>query len=88
MVRFIKKIAARFLLVTVGGMKVLFQMQRGCCRFYPSCSEYAAEAIENMPVGEAIPLIVKRVLKCHPFSRGGFDPVSGSVIPWRVEKRE
>jgi hypothetical protein len=87
MVRFLKKIAAQFLVVAIQGIKNLFQMPRGCCRYYPSCSEYAAEAIETMSIGKAVPHIVKRVLKCHPFSRGGFDPVPGTVIR-RVKQRE
>ena len=45
------------------------------CRYTPTCSEYAIEAIERrgMIVGSA--LAVKRVLSCNPFSRGGYDPV-------------
>jgi putative membrane protein insertion efficiency factor len=87
MVRFLKKIAAKTLIVAIQGVKNFFQIPQGCCRFYPSCSEYAAEAIEKMSIGRAVPHIVKRVLKCHPFTRGGFDPVPGTVIG-RVDQRE
>lgn len=46
------------------------------CRFTPSCSHYAAEAIEKWGAGKGVLLSVKRILKCHPFSRhGGYDPV-------------
>jgi putative membrane protein insertion efficiency factor len=87
MVRFLKKIAAKFLIVAIQALKNLFQIPHGCCRFYPSCSDYAAEAIETMSIGKAVPHIVKRVLKCHPFTRGGFDPVQETVIG-RVDQRE
>ncbi|MCX7983869.1 MAG: membrane protein insertion efficiency factor YidD [Bacteroidetes bacterium] len=46
------------------------------CRFYPSCSQYAVEALEKWGIGKGIVLSVKRILKCHPFSQhGGYDPV-------------
>ena len=45
------------------------------CRFQPSCSEYAAEAVELHGVGNGLRLAALRFLKCHPFHRGGFDPV-------------
>lgn len=45
------------------------------CRFYPSCSEYAMEAIERYGLIHGSWRAVKRLLKCHPLHRGGFDPV-------------
>lgn len=45
------------------------------CRFEPTCSEYAAEAVEFHGVGRGSWLTVKRLARCHPFCRGGFDPV-------------
>ena len=45
------------------------------CRFSPSCSEYAAGAIEAHGVGKGILLTGARLLRCHPFCRGGHDPV-------------
>ncbi len=45
------------------------------CRFYPSCSEYAYQAIRRYgPLGGLV-LAVKRILRCHPFHPGGIDPV-------------
>jgi len=45
------------------------------CRFYPSCSQYALEAIIKYGCLKGSFLALKRVLKCHPFHPGGFDPV-------------
>ncbi|SDU55486.1 membrane protein insertion efficiency factor YidD [Desulfobacula phenolica] len=45
------------------------------CRYYPSCSAYALEAIEKYGSLKGTTLAVKRVLRCHPFHAGGFDPV-------------
>ncbi len=47
----------------------------GSCRFYPSCSRYAYEAIGIHGVARGAWLALKRLLRCHPFARGGFDPV-------------
>lgn len=45
------------------------------CKFYPSCSHYAEQAIETYGAWRGGWLALKRVLRCHPFARGGFDPV-------------
>lgn len=45
------------------------------CRFYPSCSLYAIEAIEKYGAFKGGYLAGKRILKCHPFHAGGYDPV-------------
>lgn len=45
------------------------------CRFYPTCSAYAYEAIERFGVFKGCYLAVKRLLKCHPFHKGGIDLV-------------
>jgi len=45
------------------------------CRFYPTCSSYALEAIEKHGTVKGSVLAGKRILRCHPFHAGGFDPV-------------
>ena len=45
------------------------------CRFYPSCSHYALEAIDTHGSLKGSLLAVKRVSRCHPFTEGGVDPV-------------
>lgn len=49
----------------------------GKCRFYPSCSEYAAEALNMYGPLVGAHLAVVRLLKCGPWHEGGFDPVPG-----------
>jgi len=45
------------------------------CRFTPSCSLYTLQAIEKYGLPKGILMGARRLLRCHPFSRGGFDPV-------------
>ncbi len=49
----------------------------GQCRFHPSCSEYGIEAIRLHGAGYGFWLVLKRILKCHPWHPGGLDPVPG-----------
>ncbi len=45
------------------------------CRFYPTCSEYSAQALERYNIFKALGLSLVRLLKCHPYHGGGSDPV-------------
>ena len=45
------------------------------CKYYPTCSEYMKQAIEKYGVIKGIYLGIKRLLKCNPFSKGGYDPL-------------
>ncbi|MBZ5575214.1 MAG: membrane protein insertion efficiency factor YidD [Acidobacteriia bacterium] len=46
------------------------------CRFYPTCSEYMRQAVERHGVARGVGKGLRRLLKCHPWHAGGFDPVS------------
>jgi uncharacterized protein len=59
---------------------VLYQLllrpiMKPCCRYYPSCSQYALEALKQFGVFKGIWLTLYRLLRCHPWSKGGYDPV-------------
>jgi putative membrane protein insertion efficiency factor len=45
------------------------------CRFYPTCSQYSKQALEKYGLIKGILFTVLRLLKCHPFHPGGYDPV-------------
>ena len=45
------------------------------CKFYPTCSNYTIEAIEKYGVFKGSLLGIKRILKCNPFTKGGYDPL-------------
>ncbi|MCC8073964.1 MAG: membrane protein insertion efficiency factor YidD [Clostridiales bacterium] len=47
----------------------------GCCRYVPTCSQYAIEAIEIHGVFKGCLLAVRRILRCNPLFKGGWDPV-------------
>lgn len=50
-------------------------MHPPCCKYYPTCSQYALEAIKKYGAFKGLALAVWRVLRCNPFSKGGYDPV-------------
>lgn len=49
--------------------------KKPCCRYIPTCSAYAFEAIEKYGAAKGGWLALRRVLRCHPFRPGGYDPV-------------
>jgi hypothetical protein len=61
---------------------VISPHKRPCCKYIPTCSAYAVEAIERFGAWKGFWLSLYRVLRCNPFSRGGYDPV-----PDKKEKR-
>lgn len=48
---------------------------RAGCRFYPSCSEYMYQSLERYGLGRGIWFGLRRLAHCHPWSRGGYDPI-------------
>lgn len=55
--------------------RVLSPILPPSCRFYPSCSDYAHEALERHGLVKGVYLSLYRILRCHPFNPGGHDPV-------------
>jgi len=58
-----------------GYKRVLSPLFLPSCRYVPTCSEYAIEAIERFGAARGSAVAIWRLLRCHPFVRGGFDPV-------------
>ena len=50
-------------------------LHKPCCRFYPTCSNYALEALKKHGLVKGSWLGIKRIAKCHPWGKSGFDPV-------------
>lgn len=59
------------------------------CRYVPTCSEYAMEAVERFGVARGGAMALLRLLRCHPFARGGYDPVQdcGTAVCSRASQR-
>lgn len=55
--------------------KYISPLKRPCCRFYPTCSQYSIEAISKYGALKGGIMAIKRILRCHPFNKGGYDPV-------------
>ena len=67
---------SRLLLFLVEAYRVVLSpLLGGHCRFWPSCSAYAEEAIRRHGATRGSALAAQRLLRCHPFHRGGIDPV-------------
>ncbi len=63
--------------------KFISPLKPPCCRFTPTCSNYAIEAFREWGLFVGLGLTVWRILRCNPFSRGGYDPV-----PKRKKRRK
>lgn len=72
----LKRLIVVLALILIRGYQVILSPVLGpACRFYPSCSEYALQAIERHGIVKGIYLSVRRLLRCHPFHPGGIDLV-------------
>ena len=71
--------------VLTGGVRLYQLTWRGVigshCRFEPSCSHYAMAALASHGAGGGAVLTVRRLLRCHPWHEGGYDPVPHSPSP-------
>jgi putative membrane protein insertion efficiency factor len=66
----------RLLLAAIRGYRFLLSPWWGCqCRFTPSCSEYAIDALQQYGSLRGTWLALRRLSRCHPWHAGGFDPV-------------
>lgn len=71
-----RSIAAALLLALLQVYKVVLSpVFGGACKYHPSCSNYATQAIETHGARRGSLLALKRLLRCRPFKQGGFDPV-------------
>ena len=82
-----EKVSVALRKVPIGVIKfyqtVLSPMLGPTCRFHPSCSHYAIDAITEHGIIKGCWLSIKRILKCHPLNDGGYDPV-----PEKKQKKE
>ncbi len=67
--------AARLLVVLIRAYQWLSRWTPRVCRYWPTCSEYAAQAISRHGVLRGGWLAARRLARCHPFAPGGYDPV-------------
>ena len=71
-----KRILVKFLCVLIRFYQVCISpLFPPCCKYYPTCSSYAMEAIQKHGSFKGIVLSTRRILRCNPFSKGGIDPV-------------
>lgn len=72
----VRRLVSLFFLMLIKGYRYFISPLTGPrCRFYPTCSEYAMQAIKTHGPLIGLWLMIKRLLKCHPYHAGGYDPV-------------
>ncbi|MCI8384652.1 MAG: membrane protein insertion efficiency factor YidD [Clostridia bacterium] len=56
-------------------ISIVFESKNIHCKYYPTCSEYTKQAIQKYGAGRGAIKGIRRILKCNPFSKGGYDPL-------------
>lgn len=71
-----KKLLLKAMISMISGYRAfLSPLLPPACRFYPTCSEYATGALQKHGPAKGLVLTLRRISKCHPYNRGGYDPV-------------
>lgn len=76
-------LVVRFYQVALSPLKPLVGGYMGCCRYSPSCSAYAVEALRRHGTWRGSIMAMRRILRCHPWAPFGYDPVPHNLTPNR-----
>ena len=73
---FVRGLLKQIIILLIRGYQIFISpIMPGKCRFYPTCSTYFVQAVEKYGPFKGSLLGIKRILKCHPFHEGGYDPL-------------
>ena len=77
MYKYVRNLPSRAVVTMIKGYRECISpfMLPGKCRFIPSCSAYFMQAVEKYGAAKGSLLGIRRILKCHPFHKGGYDPL-------------
>ncbi len=68
--------------------KIISPLKPPCCKYYPTCSTYALEALQKHGAAKGTVLAVWRILRCNPYSKGGVDKVPDKFFLYTLKSRE
>jgi putative membrane protein insertion efficiency factor len=80
-----RSVAASILKALIGFYRAATVNSRPACRFVPSCSQYAVEALDRFGPRQAVPLVLRRLSRCRPRGPFGFDPVPATYPQTNAE---